>query len=81
VTMAGAFEGATKVAIEEMIQAHAQASKFGYILSAESLQDLVGEIYGLIVTSRSLKAAGDRLMSGGPVAVAGTKSPNLRPRR
>ncbi|MCX6110979.1 MAG: hypothetical protein NTZ90_15395 [Proteobacteria bacterium] len=79
--MAGAFEAATKTALEEMIQAHAQASKFGYILSPDGLQDLVAEIYGLIVTSRSLKAAGDRLMSGGPVGVAGTKSPSLRPKR
>jgi putative AlgH/UPF0301 family transcriptional regulator len=67
--MPGPFEGATRAAIEELIQNHAQESKFGLILTRDSFQDLVGDLYALLVTSRSLKAAGDRLLSGGPVAL------------
>lgn len=31
--MAGAFEGATRAAIEELILKHAKSSKFGFILT------------------------------------------------
>jgi hypothetical protein len=79
--MSGAFEGATRAAIEEIIQGHAQPSKFGYVLTHDGMQDVVGELYSLLLTSRSLKAAGDRILSGGPVAVSGPKSPGTRSRR
>jgi len=81
--MAGAFEGATRAAIAELIQTQAQASKFGYVLTHEGFQGLVDELYTLLVTSRSLKAAGDRLLSGGPMALGGnTRTPTLpRPKR
>jgi len=73
--MAGAFEGATRAAIEELIQAHAQPSKFGLLITEDAARDLVSEIYELLVTSRNLKAAGDRFMQGsGPVPQASRES-------
>jgi hypothetical protein len=61
--MAGPFEVATRAAIEELILMHAQQSKFGYILTHEGTQDLVDGLYDLLLTSRSLKSAGDRFMA------------------
>ena len=61
--MAGVFEGATRVAIAEIIQKHAQESKFGYILSQESYQAVIDDVYDLLKTSRNLKSAGDRFLS------------------
>lgn len=66
--MAGAFEHATRAAIEEMIQTHAQESKFGYVLSQESFKDLAGAFYDLLMTSRTLKSAGDRFLAGAAAA-------------
>lgn len=63
--MAGAFETATRAAIEELIMARSQASKFGFILTEESFKDLTTDIYNLLVTSRTLKAAGDRFLRAG----------------
>jgi len=51
------------------------------VLTNDSLQDLVGELYTLLATSRSLKAAGDRMLAGGPVSVGGSKAPVQRARR
>lgn len=79
--MAGPFEAAAKAAIAELIQTHAQASKFGYVLTHEGCQDLVRDLYELLATSRSLKAAGDRMLAGGPVVVAGGGRSPLRPKR
>lgn len=62
--MAGAFEVATRAAIEELIQMHAQPSKFGYILTHDGSRALVESLYDLLVTSRSLKSAGDKFLSG-----------------
>lgn len=62
---AGAFEVATRAAIEELIQMHAQPSKFGYILTHDGTRSLIDGIYDLLLTSRSLKSAGDKFMSGG----------------
>lgn len=70
--MSSAFEGATRAAIEEIIQSHAQASKFGYVVTGDAMQDIVSDIYALFLTSRSLKAAGDRLLAGGPLALGGS---------
>ncbi len=77
--MAGPFEGATRAAIEELIQAHAQTSKFGYILSHDGFQDLANDLYDLLVTSRTLKAAGDRFLAGGGLG-SGTKPQSPKPR-
>jgi hypothetical protein len=68
--MAGVFETATRAAIEEIIQAHAQASKFGFVLTKESFGRLTDDIYDLLVTSRNLKAAGDRFLGASPAAKA-----------
>ena len=63
--MAGPFEIATKVAIKEIIQNHTTESKFGAFLSEEALNGAVSELYDLVVTSRNLKASGDKLLAGG----------------
>ncbi|MBF0442357.1 MAG: hypothetical protein HQK54_10665 [Oligoflexales bacterium] len=63
--MAGVFEKATRSAIEEIILSHCNESKFGYLLTKESFEELRDEIYDFFVTSRNLKAAGDRLLSNG----------------
>lgn len=64
--MAGAFEIATKQAIEDIIEAHAQKSKFGYILTNESFRNLADDFYQLLMNSRNLKAAGDRILPPQP---------------
>lgn len=60
--MASPFEVATRAAIEEVIANHAKKSKFGYLLSEESFQSLATDLYEFVVTSRNLKAAGDRML-------------------
>ena len=79
--MAGAFEFATRAAIDELIQTHAQSSKFGFVLTEEGFRDLSDALFDLLVTSRNLKSAGDRLMSGGRGihAVVPTQKPPLPP--
>lgn len=79
--MAGAFETATRAAIAELIQMHAQQSKFGLILTPEGYQDLVSELFTLLQTSRSLKAVGDRMLAGGPTALGRSAPAAGRPRR
>ena len=69
--MAGAFETATRAAIEEMIQLRAQESKFGFILTPDGCQALVDDLFALLQTSRTLKAVGDRVLAGGPPRLAG----------
>ena len=73
--MRGAMESVTRMAIEEMIVAHTNESRFGYVLSQEGMRELVDTLYDFFETSRSLKAAGDRMMQQGmqaPGARAGT---------
>lgn len=60
--MRGAMENATRMALEEMIVAHANQSRFGYVISPDGLRGLVDTLYEFFETSRSLKAAGDRLI-------------------
>lgn len=62
--MAGPFETATKAAIEEIIRAHAQSSKFGYVLSSDGFDRLTADLFALLQTSRNLKSAGDRFLAG-----------------
>ncbi|MEY4632150.1 MAG: hypothetical protein RIQ81_2270 [Pseudomonadota bacterium] len=59
--MAGLFESVTRVAIEEIIRNHAQTSKFGYVLTEAAFQDMTDDLFNLLLASRELKAAGDRL--------------------
>ncbi len=63
--MASAFESATRVAISEIISKHGQESKFGVILTADGIRDLCDDLFDLLMTSRSLKTAGDKMLSGG----------------
>jgi hypothetical protein len=60
--MAGAFEAVTRVAIEELILGRVTEGRFGYVLTKESFGLLRDDIYTLLVTSRSLKAAGDKML-------------------
>ena len=62
--MSKVFEAATKVAIREILENHTQSSKFGYFLSEDSLASATNELFELMATSRSLKAAGDKFLSG-----------------
>lgn len=63
--MAGAFEIATRSAIREIITGVVQPSKFGYVMTHEALEEIGEQIFDLIVTSRNLKAAGDRMIAQG----------------
>ena len=63
--MTGIFESITRVAIEEILMSYTRKSKFGYILPEESLSELSDEIVNLVVTSRNLKEAGDKLLAQG----------------
>lgn len=60
------FERVTKAALEEIVKTHAKESKFGLVLVQESVPRLVQDLYDLLLTSRSLKSAGDRLLAQGP---------------
>jgi hypothetical protein len=53
------------MALQEMIAGHASQSRFGYVLSPEAMQDLVDTLYEFFETSRTLKAAGDRMIQQG----------------
>ena len=66
--MAGTMENITKMALAEMIQNHSTASRFGYVLSDDGYQGLIDTLYEFFETSRSLKSAGDRMMTQGPSA-------------
>ena len=60
--MASPFESVTRVAIREIITGRANESKFGFVMTHDDLQEICNDIFGLILTSRKLKAAGDRLV-------------------
>jgi hypothetical protein len=62
--MANVFETATKVAIREILENHAKPGKFGYFLSEDALNLVTAELFDLVETSRSLKSAGDKFLSG-----------------
>ncbi len=77
--MAGAFEVATRSAIREIILNSVQSSKFGYVMTPEALEEISDQIFDLLLTSRNLKAAGDRMLSQG-VATPQATTPPRRPR-
>ena len=58
------FEQTTKVALEEIVKEGCDQGKFGYFLSEESLQEIVEQLYGFLLTSRELKSSGDMILSG-----------------
>lgn len=70
------FESATRVAIEEIIKNRASQSRFGSLITEESMKDLIDDIFDLLMTSRSLKAGGDRLLQAG---LMGGESPTKKP--
>ncbi len=74
--MAGAFETAARAAIQDLIESHAQPSKFGFILSHDAARDLTNELFNLLETSRNLKAQGDRFLAtgGAPASKPGAMS-------
>lgn len=63
--MAGQMEHITKMALAEMIQNNSRESKFGYVLTDEGYRNLVETLYEFFETSRTLKSAGDRMISQG----------------
>jgi hypothetical protein len=63
--MRGAMENVTRMALQEMIVAHANESRFGYVLSEEGMRELIDTLYEFFETSRNLKAAGDRFIQQG----------------
>ncbi len=72
------FESVTKTAIEEMIRSHTKESKFGFILTAEGFQVLLDDLHNFFLTSRSLKAAGDKLLTLGPPTQPTSRGPVKR---
>ncbi|MBC7661320.1 MAG: hypothetical protein H7249_16620 [Chitinophagaceae bacterium] len=78
--MAGAFEIATKSAIRELILNSVHESRFGYVLSPDSLEVLNEQIFDLFVTSRNLKAAGDKFLAQGlaPTVRGASTGPQLK---
>lgn len=60
--MRGAMESVTRLALQEMIVAHANQSRFGYVLSEDGMHDLIDTLYEFFETSRNLKSAGDRML-------------------
>lgn len=76
--MAGAFEIATKSAIREIILNSVHESRFGYVLSPDSLDELNNQIFDLILTSRNLKAAGDRMLAQGVPSAGASSRPMLK---
>ena len=68
--MRGAMESVTRMALQEMIAAHANPSKFGYVLSEDGMRELVDTLYEFFETSRSLKSAGDRMIQNASAPVS-----------
>lgn len=68
--MAGPFEAVTRVAIEELLLNRVTEGKFGYVLTREAFAHLREDIFSLLITSRSLKAAGDKLLGRDMAPVA-----------
>lgn len=69
------FSVATRAAIVEMIREHAHASKYGFVLTEEAVDKLSDSLLDLVVTSRNLKAAGDRILAGGGVGAGQSATP------
>jgi hypothetical protein len=78
--MRGAMESVTRLALQEMIAAHANQSRFGYVLSEDGMRDLIDTLYEFFETSRNLKSAGDRMLQNSS-PVVGYKTRPDRPGR
>ncbi len=75
--MASTFESVTRIAIKEIITNKANESRFGFVMTHDDLQEICEDLFNLLLTSRNLKAAGDRMISG---AVSGDKESRSRKR-
>lgn len=80
--MASTFELATRAAIKEIITKNIDESRFGFVMTHDSLGDICDELFNLLVTSRNLKAAGDRWVSrnapSAPMGESRSRSPHGR---
>jgi hypothetical protein len=77
--MAGIFETATKEAIREILLSAMHESRFGYVLSPDNLETLNDQIFDLFLTSRNLKAAGDKFLGLAPAqAPKSSLTPTLK---
>jgi hypothetical protein len=74
------MESVTRLALQEMIAAHANQSRFGYVLSEDGMRDLIDTLYEFFETSRNLKSAGDRMLQNSS-PVVGYKTRPDRPGR
>lgn len=76
--MASTFELATRAAIKEIISKNVSESKFGFVMTHEALSDICDDLYNLLVTSRNLKAAGDRWIAKSSAPSEELASPRKR---
>lgn len=60
------FQSVTRVAIEEIVKSYCTESKFGSFVTDEDMEKLIDELSKFLETSRNLKAAGDRFLTGAP---------------
>lgn len=63
--MSSPFENVTRVAIKEIITGHANESKFGFVMTHDDLHEICDDLFNLLLTSRKLKAAGDKFIGSG----------------
>ncbi|MBI2601476.1 MAG: hypothetical protein HYW48_00320 [Deltaproteobacteria bacterium] len=60
--MKSPFLSAARVALDDIVRKHAKESKYGYFLTEDHLQNLVGELLDFVEMSRNLRVAGDKLL-------------------
>jgi putative AlgH/UPF0301 family transcriptional regulator len=68
--MKSIFEQTLRVAIRDILAQHATEGKFGFVLTKESYELLVDELYDFLNTSRELKTAGDRMIARSGLKIA-----------
>ena len=71
--MASTLENVARVAIKEIITSKANESKFGFVMTHDDLHEICDDLFNLLQTSRNLKTAGDRFISGGSGGQAGAR--------
>ena len=72
------FQSVARLAIRELITERTKESKFGYFLTEEDLRHVVESLLGFVETSRSVRAAGDRVTQQSTRSGA-TRAPRPRP--
>ena len=58
------FENVTKMALEEIVLEYAKEAKFGYLLTHESLSEMINHLNEFFMASRAMKSRGDMVLSG-----------------